>query len=209
MTAAVAGQGGPGYPVGVNFDEGAQINRLWGIPLLGHAARFVVLLPHVIALWIIGLVVGLSFMVLWIPILIQGRTPGWATTLIGGSIAWSTRVLAYWLLLTDSYPPFGIGVDHPVVVTIPWRPPINGFWGIPLLGYWARALVLIPHAIVLWFLCLGVAFGVLFAWIPVLLNGRMAQWGYDVFGGWLRWTARVTAYASFQTDVYPPFRLGD
>lgn len=68
-------------------------------------------------------------------------------------------------------------------MTIPWAPPVNRFWGVPLLGYWVRALVLIPHAIVLWFLALGVGFGILFAWIPDLFNGRMAQWGYDVVGG--------------------------
>ena len=45
--------------------------------------------------------------------------------------------------------------------------------------------------------------------MPVLFNGQMAKWGYDVFGGWIRWTARVGAYGAFQTDVYPPFRLSD
>lgn len=205
----VAGGRGPDYPIGVDFDEPAPINRLWGIPLFGHLARFVVLLPHFLALWLIGIGVGLSFLVLWIPILIDGRTPAWATTLLGGSIRWTARVLAYGLFLTDTYPPFGLESGHPVIVRIPVGPPINRFWGIPLLGYWSRAIVLIPHAIVLWFLALGVGFGVLFVWIPVLFNGRMAQWGYGVFGGWIRWTTRVGAYGAFQTDVYPPFRLSD
>jgi hypothetical protein len=209
MTAAVAGAPGGQYPIGVEFDERAPINRLWGIPILGHWARFFVLLPHLVALWIIGIVVGLSFLVLWIPILLNGRSPAWSTTLIGGSIRWTARVLAYGLLLTDTYPPFGFEGAHPITVRIPANQPINRAWGIPLLGYWARAFVLIPHAIVLWILAFGVGFGLLFAWIPVLFNGRMARWGYDVLGGWIRWTTRVGAYVAFQTDVYPPFRLGD
>jgi hypothetical protein len=37
----------------------------------------------------------------------------------------------------------------------------------------------------------------------------MATWGYTLFGGTIRWAARVTAYLLLLTDVYPPFRLRD
>jgi hypothetical protein len=35
----------------------------------------------------------------------------------------------------------------------------------------------------------------------------MADWGYTILGGWIRWTMRVNAYVLLLTNEYPPFRL--
>ncbi len=208
MVAAIAGMPG-GYPVLVEFDELEPINRLWGIPILGHIARAILLIPHVIVLWCLSLGVALSLFVLWIPILIDGRAPGWAYVLIGGTYRYSARVSAYWFMLTDTYPPFALDAPHPVKVLYVANQPIFRGWGIPIFGYWLRSLILIPHAIALWFLGIGVFFAVFVSWIPVLTGGRMARWGYDLLGGTIRWGTRVSAYALLLTDVYPPFRLRD
>lgn len=209
MVAAVAGTPGGGYPVQAEFDEGEPINRLWGIPILGHIARAVILIPHAIVLWLLSIGVALSLFVLWIPILIGGRAPAWAYTLIGGTSRYSVRVSAYLLMLTDTYPPFALDVPHPVRVFYEPNQPIFRLWGIPFLGLWLRALILIPHWIALWLLGIGVACAYFVSWIPVLTGGRMATWGYTLFGGTLRWATRVTAYLFLLTDVYPPFRLRD
>ena len=210
MTVAVAGMpGSSSYPVTVEFDQGERINQLWGIPIVGHIVRGLLLLPHIIVIAVLAYVVGFSVLISWIPILVNGRPAGWMTGLYGGLHRWTTRVSAYWLMLTDKYPPFGIGGDHPVRVEIAPDQRVNRLWGIPFIGLWVRALILIPHFIVLFFVVFAVACVFLVSWIPVLLSGRMASWGYTILGGYLRWSTRVTLYALMVTDRYPPFALSD
>jgi hypothetical protein len=210
MTAAVAGMPGPSlYPIRVEFDEQEPINRLWGIPILGHIVRAIVLLPHFLVLAVLGWIIGLSILVSWIPILVNGRPAGWMTTLYGGTQRWATRATAYWLMLTDTYPPFGFDEPHGVRLEIDPDPRVNQLWGIPFIGLGIRSIILIPHFVVLWFVGIAVAVVFLVSWIPVLLEGRMATWGYTILGGYLRWTARVTLYLLMITDRYPPFALRD
>jgi hypothetical protein len=210
MTPAVAGTPGPSsYPVRVEFNEQEPINRLWGIPIIGHTIRALILLPHFIIISLVGIVLGLSVLVSWIPILLNGRPAGWMTDLYGGFYRLGARVAAYWLMLTDKYPPFGFGGEHPVRLEIDPGQQVNQLWGIPFLGLWVRWLILIPHFIVLWFVAIAVACVFLVSWIPVLLNGRMASWGYTILGGYTRWSTRVALYALMVTDRYPPFALRD
>jgi len=53
-----------------------------------------------------GTLVGLSLLVLWIPILVNGKYPGWAVSLFGNVIRYGARVEAYLLFLPVPYPPF-------------------------------------------------------------------------------------------------------
>lgn len=95
---------------------------------------------------------------------------------------------------------------HPVQVSFE-RPATNGrFWAIPILGILARAVLLIPHLVVLYFVGICVFGAVLVLWIPVLINGRYPTWGYRLVGGYIRWSARLSAYTYGLTDRYPtPF----
>lgn len=210
MTVAVAGMPGPSpYPIRVEFDEGERINRLWGIPIFGHIVRGLLLLPHLILIAVLAYVVGFSILISWIPILLNGRPAGWMTGLYGGMYRWTTRATAYWLMLTDKYPPFGFGSEHPVRVEIAPDQRVNRLWGIPFIGLWIRGLILIPHFFALFFVVIAVACVLLVSWIPVLLSRRMASWGYTILGGYLRWSTRVTLYLLMVTDRYPPFALRD
>ncbi len=210
MTAAITDMTGPRlYPVRVEFDEQEPINRLWGIPILGHAARALILLPHWIVLALLTWLVGLSILVSWIPILTNGRPANWMTSLYGGTYRLSARVGAYMLMLTDTYPPFAFDAPHPVRLEIDPAQSVANLWGIPFIGLWIRSIFLIPHFIALWFFGIAVLCVLLVSWIPVLLDGRMATWGYTVLGGYMRWSTRVILYLLMLTDVYPPLRLRD
>lgn len=82
-------------------------------------------------------------------------------------------------------------------------------YALPLLGYLARILLLIPHLVLTAILGLLVGLLQLVLWLPVLLTGRYPRWGYAVVGGYLRWNTRMQAFLLGLTDQYPPFRLGD
>jgi hypothetical protein len=97
--------------------------------------------------------------------------------------------------------------DYPVNVHVPADLGQNRLWGIPIFGIWIRAILVIPQAIILFFVAIAMALIVLVSWIPILLNGRMAGWGYMIVGGYLRLAARTALYVLLITGRYPPFGL--
>ena len=203
--SATSSPGGSTYPVRITFDRDQEINRLWGIPFFGMAARWVLLLPHLLIIWVLGVVCGLSVLVTWIPILVNGRFPGWAMDLYEMTYRWYLRIGAYGLLMVRPYPPFSSDAPYPVDLTIDVPQEINRLWGIPFLGIWLRGLLVIPQAIVLFFLTIGVSFAFLVIWLPVLVNGRFPQLGYDLFGGYLRLATRMSIWTLLVPVPYPPF----
>jgi hypothetical protein len=201
--------GGSGYPVNLTIAQDEGQNRLWGIPFIGLAIRAILVIPQAIVLWVLALVVAFVMLFSWLPILINGRQAEFVYTIIGGYLRLATRVGGYVLLMTGKYPPFGPGGEHTIDLTFDETEEQNRLWGIPFIGLWVRWILLIPHWIVLFFIGIVIAFITLVTWIPVLVNGRTADWVVRWIGGFYRWFNRVYAYALLLTDTYPPFRLDD
>ena len=199
----------PIYPMVTTFDQTVTMSRLWGFPLLGVLVRSVLLIPHYVVLLFFALVVGLLQLVTWIPVLVNGRYPGWGYSIVGGYIRWITRVQAYVVLAAAAYPPLSTGGRHDVDVQWDEAQQVPRWAGIPLIGIWIRSILLIPHFIILWFLALAVAVLSLITWAPVLVNGQYADWAYRYVGGFIRWQNRLTCYLMLLTGPYPPFSLDD
>jgi len=98
-----------GYPVRVLFERPEESNRLWAIPIAGYVVKLIILIPHLIAVSVLGLVTVLMQLVAWIPVLFTGQYPGWAYSFTTGYLRWSMRTSGYFLGLTDQYPPFRLG----------------------------------------------------------------------------------------------------
>lgn len=82
-------------------DAKKDINR-W-LPLV----KWLLALPHYIALFILIIGVFFATIIAWFAILITGRYPESLFQFVVGVLRWSTRVNAYaFLLTTDIYPPF-------------------------------------------------------------------------------------------------------
>jgi hypothetical protein len=198
------------YPVNVSYDRSAGINRLWGIPLIGATIRFLLLIPHFLILILIALIAGIMLLFSWIPVLILGRFPGWGYRWVGGLMGWWVRLQAYMYFMTSKYPPFSLSAEeHPINVRFDEGVRINRLWGIPILGWAVRFVLLIPHFIALWLIGIVVSILIWFVWVPVLILGRQADLIYTIVGGYTRWGFRVAAYLFLMVDRYPPFSLGE
>ncbi len=199
------------YPVDVTYERPAQNKRFWAVPLLGILVKSIILIPHMIVLSILEILIIIAYCILWVPVLLGGKYPEWGYALMGGTLRWSTRVTAYLYGLTDEYPPFTFrsaneeGHRYTVQVAIEVQPRNSRWWAFPLLGVTVKLIILIPHLIALSLLGSLVTLVLLGLWIPVLFGGRYPDAGYQLCGGTLRWSVRVSAYFFGLTDRYPPF----
>jgi hypothetical protein len=99
--------GGAGDAV-VSVARQESYNRLYAVPVVGIVIKYVMLIPHIVVLWLLGVVVVVLQLVTWIPVLFTGQYPSWGHNLVGGYIRWTARIMAFGLGLTDIYPPFSL-----------------------------------------------------------------------------------------------------
>ncbi|HEY6427452.1 MAG TPA: DUF4389 domain-containing protein, partial [Acidimicrobiales bacterium] len=71
--------------------------------------KWLLAIPHYIALIGLDLSGLVVVIVAWFSILFTGRYPRWAFDFVVGVMRWNDRVLGYaFLLVTDQYPPFSL-----------------------------------------------------------------------------------------------------
>jgi Domain of unknown function (DUF4389) len=149
-----------------------------------------------------GIVAGL-FGATALMILFRQRYPRWWFNFNLELNRFSTRVGAYFCLLTDKYPST---VDEQSVhldIKYPDAKKDLNRW-LPLVKW----LLAIPHYIVLFVLVIGAVIATILAWFSILFTGKYPKSLFDYVVGVGRWSLRVTAYAFLLiTDKYPPFSL--
>jgi uncharacterized membrane protein len=183
------------YPVRVDIDYSAEHNRLTTF------FRFLLVIPHYVALVFVGIAAFFVVVIAWFATLFTGRYPRSLFDFLAGVIRWSLRVAAYNLLLTDRYPPFSLAddPDYPVRVTFDhpehiarWRPLVNWILVLPF-AYAAGAVLYAAY------------FVSIAAWFMVVFTGRYPDGMFSFMGVALRWTARQQVFQLWMTERYPPF----
>jgi Domain of unknown function (DUF4389) len=196
-----------GYPIQLTVTQERDLNRWWGIPFFGVMVRFILAIPHLVVLWLLGICLYIWFILGWIPILLLGRVPGIAVKLLSEYIQRGTRVMGYAaFLMPGGYPPLEPGASSPVNVQFSFESlEINRLWGIPLFGLLVRFIFAIPHFIVLSIAGILIYLSMIVLWIPILLMGRYPGWAASLYGGFMRYAVRVGAYVLLLPVPYPPF----
>jgi hypothetical protein len=168
------------------------------------AFRLILAIPHLIALYALGIAASVVVVIGWFAALFAGRLPDFAADFLSGYLRWNFRVRAYLLLLTDSYPPFTLDdVDYPVRLAIqPGK--------LNRLAVLFRFILMIPAWVVVFVVTFGVETIVAFvAWLIVLIGGRLPEPLHQAFAAVLRYEARFYGYAYLLTGAYPGGLLGD
>jgi len=191
------------YPVALTAVRPPSSSRFWAIPIIGILVKGIILIPHFIILYVLGIVLGIAHLVIWIPVLFMGRYPDWAFGLNAGFVRWYLRMAYYLYGLSDAYPAFSMDAPGDVFIARPESS--SRFWAIPIIGILVKYIILIPHFIVLYALSIAVSACQLVIWIWVLFGGVYPGWAFTLVAGTLVWTARVYSYFLGLTDRYPPF----
>lgn len=90
--------------VHLNLERPERLNNF--MPLI----KWLLALPHYVALVVLGAVGVVATVIAWLAILFTGKYPQGMFDFVVGVARWSLRVQAYMLILaTDEYPPFRLG----------------------------------------------------------------------------------------------------
>ena len=96
-----------GYPVDISVPYPERSSRMLALAaLIFMIPKTIMILPHIVCLYILGFLSFVAFFIAQIAVLITGKYPRALFDFVVGIRRWQTRVGAYMLGLTDSYPPF-------------------------------------------------------------------------------------------------------
>jgi len=194
------------FPIRFEADYQHRVSRL------STAFRLILAIPLVIVVGLLGggtpiwgvpaglgfgLASGLLFFH-WLAVLIRGRPVGWVFDVLVAIQRFIYRSYTYFFLVSDRYPPFE--GDWHIRYEVE-RPERLSRWR---LAIW-KTVSSVPHFIVLSVLSFAVAVVVFISWVAILFSGRFPKGLHDFVIGWLRWTARVSAYWMSLTDEFPAF----
>jgi hypothetical protein len=186
-----------GAPVLVVVDAPARQSRI------SIGLRLVLVVPHVVALVLLGsaaLVVAVGGFPL---ALVSGRLPSWALGYLAGVHRWQTRVVAYLCLLTDAYPPFSLAdVPYPVRVTTGPGPMAPSTVAL-------RPLLALPAAVVTATVMTGLVLALVAAWPVALVRGRVPASLHQTAAAVVRYQCRLLGYLLLLTSEYPWGLFGD
>jgi len=96
--------------------------------------------------------------------------------------------------------------EYPVTLTVQRPEKQSRLLNFPLgIGLFIRFILIIPHAIILWFFGALVALIYFIATFAILFTGRYPLGLYNLVVSYTRWSAYMNAYLQSLYDKYPPF----
>jgi hypothetical protein len=167
--------------------------------------RAILLIPHWIWLYLVGIAAGFAIIGIWFGALFTGRAPEGLRRFVANYTRYYTRVLAYGYLLTDEFPSFELDTDdaYPVELQLPPGGRLNR------AAVFFRYFLLIPAGIVVGLVSVGLGMALFFIWLIVLIKGRMPRSLHQAIAGVLRYNMRLQAFSAMLTSEYPHRLYGD
>jgi hypothetical protein len=112
MQAAQQAQGGgsgfgpgPAHPFNVVAQYPERSSR---VLMFFFPVRGLLLFPHLIVMWLLGIGAGFVMFIAWFAVVFTGNYPRGLWNFMVGVNRWQVRMGAYMLGLTDQYPPFSL-----------------------------------------------------------------------------------------------------
>ena len=94
------------YPVNVTAEYPERSSRLLALCGLIYFIKLILLIPHSIVLFVLGIVAFFTTIVGYLAILVLGWNPRGLFDFHVGLLRWSVRVNAWLFSIVDEYPPF-------------------------------------------------------------------------------------------------------
>lgn len=182
-----------------------DVNRRDRVPRWRPLVNWVLVIPHSVWLELLALGSVVVTVAGWFVILATGRLPDSWGDYNMAVLRYHWRINAFLYGWTDVYPSFAPPAgyvdpgDHPAVLYCA-RPVERNRWTV--LG---RALLVLPHSVVVLFTGVATVVLLLASWFVVLITGRWPEPVRRFAVGFFRYSSRVAGYAGLVTDDYPTF----
>ena len=194
MTTMAPSAPGP-YPVRLDIQYAESLSRLTFL-------KWILAIPQYLIVYALNAVFNVISLVAFFAIIFTGAYPRSLFDFAVNTQRWRMNLVGYVMLIRDEYPPFSFEPGlYPVTFEVDY--PTNLARFAPLYKW----ILAIPHFIIVGVLGFVAFFVVFIAGFTVLFTGKYPEGMYKFVVGVQRWTMRVTLYALFMTDEYPPFSL--
>jgi len=183
------------HPIRLVVADDLQRNRLTVF------FRLILAIPHLIWLFLWGIVATLAAIANWFATLVKGESPEGLHNFLATYLRYMTQVYAYILLIADPFPGFGGKPGYPVEIEVDPPQPQNR-WTV---GF--RIVLAIPA-----FIIAGI-FGylnrilALFSWFVALVLGSVPEGLRNVAAFALRFEQQTAGYTLLLTGRYPSFNV--
>jgi hypothetical protein len=199
MTPSSARLGG--YPIDLDVEVPEHIDR-WR-PLV----HWILAIPLLIVLYAYGIAAQLCAFVGWFVALFTGQLPDALGEIIAGYYRFAWRVYSYCWFLRSAYPRFAFATGYGDDGGDPAWFEVRRGSGLSRMAVLFRIILVIPQAIVLFFLAIAVYVAMLVAFFAVLFTAHWPAGLRSFVVGAARWFVRVNAWFLLLADPYPPFSL--
>ena len=169
----------------------SRLALLKPVLLLPHLAALIYI--YVVGYWVwVGAVVSISR---------HRRYPPWAFEYLAGVGRWTTRVWAYGLHLTDTYPPFSLWEQEADSLRLDVVYPPDG--RAPRWQPWLAWILALPALVLLVVAAAIAALASVVAGLAILFTARYPRALLIFMLGTLRYATRLSAFVYAVTPEYP------
>jgi hypothetical protein len=199
LNPPAAGAMAAGAPYVANADVQRQESYTRFLPLI----KWLLVIPHFLVLTVLYIGVFVAWIISFFAVIITGRFPRGLWNFIVGTYRWTWRATAYYLLMTDRYPPFTLddAPDYPARLDVEY-PETVARWR-PLVQW----ILIIPYSIIAYVLGLILYVLIFVAFWAILFTKKFPEGLFDLARGFMQWQFRAGMYGGFLVTRYPPFTL--
>ena len=181
------------HPIQVDVDYVERRSRLTTF------FRLILAIPHIIFVYLYGLIAFIVAVIAWFAIVITGRYPQGMWNLVASYLRYAARTYGYILLVTDPFPPFSGDGDYLLNTTLE-RPERQA-----RLKTLFRGILIIPAWIVVTLLGYAIYAIAGLLWLWIVFMGRSPRGLHNFMVTSVQYYVRLAAYTLLLTDAYPNF----
>jgi hypothetical protein len=98
------------YPIDAVPPTNANPSKGWAVAGIFLFPKGICLIPHLFLLWFVMIGVAVATWFGYLIAFFTGALPKGIQDFVAGAMQWYTRVMSWFLGLTDEYPPFGVAI---------------------------------------------------------------------------------------------------
>lgn len=186
------------YPLTFIVDQPAKRSRLTTF------FRLILAIPWLIVFYVLEIIATIVVILAWFVLLFTGRWPQGMYDFTVGVLRFYARTIGYLVLLSDDFPPFGLG-DDGYAIRLVADPPLDQYSRLKVLF---RIIYIIPAVILVYVLQIAAELTAIASWVVIVITGKQPDGLQNALRFCLSYIVRAYGLFFLVTETYPPFDDG-